>query len=154
MLNIYDDFFKKDETTKVCRGVTSRWYRTNERKRATKQILLNTQLKSFLKTFSSNQSWIWMPILIVRNTLYQKSDLCISRNETAQPRSQFLHSSICERFIYSWICPPIWLQQNRQTDPMEIHASITVYECENWETEHYNSVLEVRKPRSFISGNR
>jgi hypothetical protein len=34
-------------------------------------------------------------------TLYKKSFLCIPRNETAQPRSQFLHTCICERFIYS-----------------------------------------------------
>jgi hypothetical protein len=26
---------------------------------------------------------------------------CIPRNETARPRSQFLHSCICERCIYS-----------------------------------------------------
>ncbi len=35
------------------------------------------------------------------NALYQKSDLCILRNETVWPRSQFLHSCICEQFIYS-----------------------------------------------------
>jgi hypothetical protein len=29
------------------------------------------------------------------------TDLCITRNETAQPRSQFLHACICEPFIYS-----------------------------------------------------
>jgi hypothetical protein len=40
-------------------------------------------------------------ILYVVYTLYRKSDLCILRNETAQPRSQFLKSYICERFIYS-----------------------------------------------------
>ncbi len=34
-------------------------------------------------------------------TLYRKSDLCIPRNETARPHSQFLHSCICKRFIYS-----------------------------------------------------
>ncbi len=31
----------------------------------------------------------------------ENPDLCIPRNETALPRSQFLHSCICERFIYS-----------------------------------------------------
>ncbi len=30
-----------------------------------------------------------------------KSDLCIPRNETARPCSQFLHSWVCERFLYS-----------------------------------------------------
>ena len=36
-------------------------------------------------------------------TLYQKLEKNIPRNETARarPSSQFLHSCICERFIYS-----------------------------------------------------
>jgi hypothetical protein len=34
----------------------------------------------------------------VWGTLYRKSDLCIPRNETARPRSQFLYSCICDRF--------------------------------------------------------
>jgi hypothetical protein len=29
----------------------------------------------------------------------------------------------------------------------------TVYEFRNWETEHYNSVLKIRRLHSFISGN-
>ncbi len=33
--------------------------------------------------------------------LQTRSDLCIPRNETARPRSQFPHSCICERFINS-----------------------------------------------------
>jgi hypothetical protein len=28
-----------------------------------------------------------------------------------------------------------------------------IYECGNWETEHYNSVLEIRRLHCFISGN-
>ncbi len=28
-----------------------------------------------------------------------------------------------------------------------------IHECRNWETEQYNSVLEIMRPRSFISGN-
>jgi hypothetical protein len=37
------------------------------------------------------------------SALYRKYDLCIPRNETARPQSQFLHSGFCERFtcIYS-----------------------------------------------------
>ncbi len=41
-----------------------------------------------------------------------KSDLCITKNETARPHSQFLHSCICERFMYSSISLPSWLQKN------------------------------------------
>ncbi len=34
-------------------------------------------------------------------TLYRKFVFCTPRNETASPRSQFLHSFTCGRFIYS-----------------------------------------------------
>ncbi len=34
-------------------------------------------------------------------TLQTSSDLCVPRNETAGPRSQFPHSCTCGRFIYS-----------------------------------------------------
>ncbi len=34
-------------------------------------------------------------------TLYRKFEINFSRNETARPRSQFLHSSICEQFVHS-----------------------------------------------------
>ncbi len=35
-------------------------------------------------------------------------------------RSQFLHSCVCERFVYSQVRPTYFLQQNRQTDPGNI----------------------------------
>jgi hypothetical protein len=35
------------------------------------------------------------------NTLYRKFETNISRNETVRPSSQFIHSCICEKFIYS-----------------------------------------------------
>ncbi len=35
------------------------------------------------------------------DTLYKKFETNIPRNETARPRSYFLHSCICKRFIYS-----------------------------------------------------
>jgi hypothetical protein len=34
------------------------------------------------------------------HALYRKSDLCIPRNETTRPRSQFLHLCIFERYIH------------------------------------------------------
>jgi hypothetical protein len=42
-----------------------------------------------------------MPAIQEEVPLYRKSDLCIPRNEIVGPRSQFLHSCISERFIYS-----------------------------------------------------
>jgi|688.fasta_scaffold234392_1 hypothetical protein len=51
-----------------------------------------------------------------------KSNLCVPKKGIAWPQSPFLHSYICERFIYSIprIGPHIWLQQNRQIDPGNI----------------------------------
>ncbi len=44
-------------------------------------------------------SWIVM-FLNLKLSLQRRSDLCIHRNESAGPRSQFPHSCICERFKY------------------------------------------------------
>jgi hypothetical protein len=48
--------------------------------------------------------------------LQRKCHLCISRKGIACPQSQFPHSCVCERFIYSQGDPHIFLQQNRQAD--------------------------------------
>ncbi len=81
-------------------------------------------------------------------TLYRKSDLCIIRNETAGPSSQFLHSCVCERLIYSqdrsaYLAAANW----------EYINSSQIHECVNGETEHYHAILEITRLRSFISGN-
>jgi hypothetical protein len=60
---------------------------------AAKMVLLFLYL--YLNCFN------YRPKIVLSPTLYRTSDLCIPRNETAQPRSQFLHSCSCERFIYS-----------------------------------------------------
>jgi hypothetical protein len=49
------------------------------------------------------------------HTLYLKSYLCIPRNETARPNS-YIRVSVSDLYIPR-ISLPIWLQQNRQTDP-------------------------------------
>jgi hypothetical protein len=41
------------------------------------------------------------------------------------------------------IGPHISLLQNRKTDPGKNINLSQIYECRNWETEHYNSVLEI-----------
>jgi hypothetical protein len=66
----------------------------------------------------------------------------IPRNETARPRPQFLHSCICERFIYS---------HDRSTNAIQqiggpivgIYKSFTdtVHECRSWEHGHAVSFL-------------
>jgi hypothetical protein len=50
-----------------------------------------------------------------------------------------IHVSVSDLYI-----PPV--QQNRQTDPGNtVYKSLTdiQYECRNWETRQYNSVLEI-----------
>ncbi len=67
--------------------------------------------------------------------------------------NSYIHVSVGGLYI-PWIGPHIWLWQNRQTI-LEIYKSLTdtVYKCREWETEHYNSVLEITKLHSFTSGN-
>ncbi len=86
-----------------------------------------------------------------QRALYRKSDLCIPRNETSRPRSHFLHSGICERFIYSQDQSAYFASAKLAI--MGKYTSLQIHECGNLETEHYNSVSEImRPPRSFISG--
>jgi hypothetical protein len=66
-------------------------------------------------------------------TLYRKFKTYIPRNETARRRSQFLQVSESDLYIPT-IGP-------RRTDPGKLGDM------------HYNSVWEVMRPRSFISGN-
>ncbi len=49
-------------------------------------------------------------------TLCGKFEKYIQRNETAQPRSQFPQSCICERFIYSHDRPTDFAAANRLND--------------------------------------
>ncbi len=69
------------------------------------------------------------------HTLYWKSDFCIPSNETAWPLPNF--------YIHVSVVCLCGLQQYRQTI-LGIFKSLTntIHECGNWETEHYNYVLE------------
>ena len=51
--------------------------------------------------------------------LYWKSDFCIPRNETVRPPNSYIYVSVCDFYIPR-IGLPIWLQQNRKTDPGNI----------------------------------
>ncbi len=91
-------------------------------------------------------------VVISTHTLYQKSYLCIPRNETVRPCPN------SATVIYLWainifpgsVCLFDW---NKQTDPGHIYINRSqTHECGNWETEHYNSVLEItRQPMQFQS---
>ncbi len=72
--------------------------------------------------------------------LYRKSNLCI-----------YIHKSLSGLYIPR-IGLPIWMQLNRQTDPRNTYINCPqVHECENLETERYNSVLEITRPRGSVA---
>jgi hypothetical protein len=61
--------------------------------------------------------------------------------------NSYIHVSVSYLYIPR-IGLPIWLKQNRQTNPGNINRS-QIHECKNWETEQYNSVLEITRRYSF-----
>ncbi len=64
-----------------------------------------------------------------------------------------IHVSVSDLYVPR-IGPHIWLLQNRQTDPGNTNINLLqIFECRNWKTEHYNSVLEIGRLHSFIAGN-
>ncbi len=77
------------------------------------------------------------------NALRGKSHLCIPFLGIVRPQSQFPHSCVCERFIYSQD-RSTYFPAAEQADRSWKYISLSqVYECRNWETEHCNSVLEI-----------
>ncbi len=71
---------------------------------------------------------------VFSSSLYWKFETFTPRNETAWPRSQFLNSSICERFMY-------FHDRSSADQSWEYINRAQIYECGKWETEHYTVVL-------------
>jgi hypothetical protein len=60
-------------------------------------------------------------------TLQRKSDLCTLRKETARPQSQFPLSCFSQSDLFiPTIGPPIFMQQNRQTDRGNMYICICI----------------------------
>jgi hypothetical protein len=78
-------------------------------------------------------------------TLYQKYD-------SAWLRSQCLHSCIYERMIYSQYRSAYLTAAKYADRSWEYINCSQIHECGNWETEHYNFVLEIMRTGSFIYG--
>ncbi len=91
----------------------------------------------FVPTAKAN-FFLWKPSEIL--ALHRKFETNIPRNETAQPRSQFLHSCISEQFIHSHDRSAYFAVLRLRTD------------CGNIKISHRNKKLGTR-PRSFISRN-
>jgi hypothetical protein len=71
----------------------------------------HTELEYVLQEFSFAFVLILAKPYCTAKTSLRKCEQNIPRNETARPHSQFIHSYIPR------IGLPIWLQQNRWTDP-------------------------------------
>jgi hypothetical protein len=63
--------------------------------------------------------------------------------------NSYIHVSVSDLYIPR-IGMPVLLQADQSWEYINCSQ---IHECGNWETEHYNSVLEITWPRSFISGN-
>ncbi len=72
------------------------------------------------------------------SALQGKSHLIIPFLGIARPQSQFAHSCVCERFK----CSQDWSPYFPDRSWKYINLS-QIYKCRKWETEHYNSVLEI-----------
>ncbi len=78
-----------------------------------------------------------------RSSLQGKSLLCIPFLGKAWPQSQFPHFCVCERFIYSQD-RSTYFPAAEKADPSWKFINLSqIYECRNWETEYYNSDLEI-----------
>ncbi len=80
-------------------------------KKFPESLFLSKNKKNLLLIYTAHVCQSIMLSAQTGKTLCRKLETNIPRNEIARPRSQFLDSWICERFIYSHDRSPIWLQQ-------------------------------------------
>jgi hypothetical protein len=83
-------------------------------------------MQKFLTVFQ-NKFFLLPIVQRTANMLHQKFETNIPKNATALPRSQSLHSCICERFIYShdWSANAIMQYRKIGGSIMGIHKSLT-----------------------------
>ncbi len=87
------------------------------------------------------------------HALYRKSNICIPRKGIARPQFQFLFMFLWAIYIFPGSVH-IFGCSKIDIPILEIYKSLTdIWVYRNWETEHYNAVLEIRRLHSFISGN-
>jgi hypothetical protein len=58
--------------------------------------------------------WQWTRVGYIAKNQHRKSETNIPRKGIAQPQSEFLHSCVCELFMYSQDRSTFFRQQNRQ----------------------------------------
>ncbi len=125
-------------------------------------LFASLKLLTILKLLKETLLWILFSV-IVRCSLeptfhwlqgkctYRKSNLCIPGKELFQ--SQFLHWCVSEQFVYSQDRSTYWAAAKKTDRSWKCIILSQIFECRNWEIEHYNSVLVITRLHSFISGN-
>jgi hypothetical protein len=68
--------------------------------------------------------------------------------------NSYIHVSVSDLYIPRISLPTVFGYSKIGRLVLGIYKSLTgtVHECGNWETEHYNSVLEITRPFSYILG--
>ncbi len=92
---------------------------------------------------------------IVNDEFHGKTGTWKGTERQLTATAQFQHSYMYVSDLYiPTIGPHIWLQQI-DTPILEIlYVNFShIYECRYWETEYYNSILEITRLHSLISGN-
>ncbi len=77
-------------------------------------------------------------------TLQGKPHLCITFLGIARPQSQFPHSCVCERFIYSQDRSTYFPSAEQAGRSWKYINHSQICECRNWETEHYTYIFEIK----------
>jgi hypothetical protein len=65
----------------------------------------------------------------------------------------YIHVSVSNYYVFSLYQSACLVAAKWADLSWEYKNRTQIHECENWETEHYDSVLEITRQDSFISGN-
>ncbi len=128
-------------------------------------LFLFTFFNLILDAPRTSETTIYQP---QKRALHRKFETNIARYETPGPRSQFLHSCICERFIYCFVYFVYCIQENTYISPycmvepwridsskrkITVTSSLTKYPRISWEIGYWWGVGEelLRRPHPFYS---
>ncbi len=105
---------------------------------SSQNIRMHTLPKAALLTKKSGKFWVQ-----IHMHCNKKSHLFIPFLGIARHQSQFAHSCVCERFIYSQDLPTYFPAAEQADGSWKYINFSQTYEFRSWETELYNSVLEI-----------
>ncbi len=90
----------------------------------------------FIKHCLINRHSFTRIYLFLVTALQRNSDLCIPRKGTVRPQSQFPHSCVCERFIYSHGWSTYFPAAEEADRSWEYINRTQKHDCRNWDCGH------------------